>query len=87
MLRWRSALVLTDTRLTCCRCTDCGPLPGLTVCEVSLTLSNLPLTALHLTIAIRTSVPEEMAPTLAQVVAGDWAAEVVAVRSSSVSAM
>src|ERR1700690_1005325 len=77
VLRWRRALVLIDTRLTCCRSIDCGPLPGLTVSEVSVTLSNLPLTAFDPAMAIRTSVPEETASTLAQLVAGDWAAEVV----------
>ena len=43
MLLLRRAFVLTDTRVTCCRSMDCGPLPGLTVREVSVTLSNLPL--------------------------------------------
>jgi hypothetical protein len=85
MLLLRRALVLTETRVISCRSMDCGPLPGLTVREESVTLSNLPVTILDSAVAMRIWVPEERDWTVLQPAAG-WAAAVTTVKRTAVSA-
>ena len=71
--------VLTETCVICSRSMACGPLPPLTLTELSVTLSSLPVTTLDSANVIRTSVPERSAVTLLQS-ASNWAVAVAAVR-------
>jgi len=86
VLLLRRAFALTETRVTCCRSMDRGPLPGLKVRGVPVTFSNLPPTALDCAVATRTSVPAGRAWTRLQS-AGGWAAEVAAATRSTTSAL